>query len=162
MRHADEGTLHSFLDGELSPAEVEELERHLSVCVPCRALLAEAGYPKGFEIDFHCTSNRLPGDGALCAALQRFDGVLTHEQHCLTPHHLRKQSFISLQLFSLIVDGGEFDWHRAHTFTGTLNRCAQTHIQIRAESEAKIVAARLRFARRGLLELYQDFSRGDW
>lgn len=34
-----------------------------------RALLAEAGYPKGFEIDFHCTSNRLPGDGALCEAL---------------------------------------------------------------------------------------------
>ena len=34
-----------------------------------RALLAEAGYPKGFEIDLHCTSNRLPGDGALCEAL---------------------------------------------------------------------------------------------
>ncbi len=34
-----------------------------------RALLAEAGYPKGFEIDFHCTNNRLPGDGALCEAL---------------------------------------------------------------------------------------------
>ncbi|UFN48152.1 ABC transporter substrate-binding protein [Roseomonas sp. OT10] len=34
-----------------------------------RALLAEAGYPKGFEIDFFSTSNRLPGDGALCEAL---------------------------------------------------------------------------------------------
>ena len=34
-----------------------------------RALLAEAGFPKGFEIDFHCTSNRLPGDGPLCEAL---------------------------------------------------------------------------------------------
>jgi peptide/nickel transport system substrate-binding protein len=34
-----------------------------------RALLAEAGYPKGFEIDFFCTSNRLPGDGQLCEAL---------------------------------------------------------------------------------------------
>jgi len=42
MRHADEGTLHSYLDGELSPAEVTELERHLSVCAPCRAQLAEA------------------------------------------------------------------------------------------------------------------------
>ena len=42
MRHADEGTLHSYLDGELSPAEVVELERHLSVCAPCRAQLAEA------------------------------------------------------------------------------------------------------------------------
>ncbi len=34
-----------------------------------RALLAEAGYPRGFEIDFHSTSNRLPGDAALCEAL---------------------------------------------------------------------------------------------
>lgn len=34
-----------------------------------RALLAEAGYPHGFELDFHCTNNRLPGDGALCEAL---------------------------------------------------------------------------------------------
>src|SRR6476659_5831473 len=42
VRHADEGTLHSWLDGELSPAEVTELERHLSVCAPCRAQLAEA------------------------------------------------------------------------------------------------------------------------
>lgn len=42
MRHADEGTLHSYLDGELTPAEVTELERHLSICAPCRAQLAEA------------------------------------------------------------------------------------------------------------------------
>ena len=37
--------------------------------VRARALLAEAGYPKGFEVDFFSTSNRLPGDGALCEAL---------------------------------------------------------------------------------------------
>lgn len=42
MKHADEGQLHAYLDGELTPAEVTELERHLSVCVPCRALLDEA------------------------------------------------------------------------------------------------------------------------
>ncbi|MBC7801722.1 MAG: ABC transporter substrate-binding protein [Gemmatimonadaceae bacterium] len=36
-----------------------------------RALLAEAGYPRGFEIDFHCTANRLPGDAALCEALSQ-------------------------------------------------------------------------------------------
>jgi peptide/nickel transport system substrate-binding protein len=34
-----------------------------------RALLAEAGYPRGFEVDFFSTNNRLPGDGALCEAL---------------------------------------------------------------------------------------------
>ncbi len=34
-----------------------------------RGLLAEAGYPKGFEMDFFCTSGRLPGDSALCEAL---------------------------------------------------------------------------------------------
>lgn len=42
MQHVDEGILHAFLDGELSPAEVTELERHTSVCVPCRTALAEA------------------------------------------------------------------------------------------------------------------------
>ena len=42
MRHADEGILHSYLDGELTPAEVTELERHLSICAPCRVQLAEA------------------------------------------------------------------------------------------------------------------------
>ena len=42
MRHADEGILHSYLDGEFTPAEVTELERHLSVCAPCRAQMAEA------------------------------------------------------------------------------------------------------------------------
>lgn len=42
MQHADEGTLHAYLDGELDAAERAELERHLSVCVPCRNALAEA------------------------------------------------------------------------------------------------------------------------
>jgi peptide/nickel transport system substrate-binding protein len=34
-----------------------------------KALLAEAGYPRGFEVDFFATANRLPGDSALCEAL---------------------------------------------------------------------------------------------
>ncbi|WP_426956614.1 ABC transporter substrate-binding protein [Muricoccus radiodurans] len=34
-----------------------------------RALLAEAGYPRGLEVDFFATNNRLPGDAALCEAL---------------------------------------------------------------------------------------------
>lgn len=36
-----------------------------------KELLAAAGYPKGFEIDFSCTNNRLPGDGAVCEALSQ-------------------------------------------------------------------------------------------
>ncbi|WP_394788689.1 ABC transporter substrate-binding protein [Rhodoferax sp.] len=36
-----------------------------------KKLLAEAGYPKGFEIDFFCTNNRLPGDSAVCEALSQ-------------------------------------------------------------------------------------------
>ncbi len=36
-----------------------------------KQLLADAGYPKGFEIDFHCTNNRLPGDSAVCEALSQ-------------------------------------------------------------------------------------------
>jgi len=34
-----------------------------------RQLLTEAGYPNGFRIRFAFTSDRLPGDGAVCAAL---------------------------------------------------------------------------------------------
>jgi peptide/nickel transport system substrate-binding protein len=34
-----------------------------------KALLTEAGYPDGFEIDFTCTSNRVPGDSVVCEAL---------------------------------------------------------------------------------------------
>lgn len=42
MSHIDEGTLHAYLDGELSAVERADLERHLSVCVPCRNALHEA------------------------------------------------------------------------------------------------------------------------
>lgn len=34
-----------------------------------KALLVEAGYPEGFEIDFTCTNNRVPGDAVVCEAL---------------------------------------------------------------------------------------------
>lgn len=34
-----------------------------------KALLAEAGYPNGFKMDLYCTSDRLPGDGAICQGL---------------------------------------------------------------------------------------------
>ncbi|WP_010100276.1 ABC transporter substrate-binding protein [Verminephrobacter aporrectodeae] len=34
-----------------------------------RELLAQAGYPDGFALPLHCTSDRLPGDAALCSAL---------------------------------------------------------------------------------------------
>ncbi len=34
-----------------------------------KELLTEAGYPDGFQIDLFCTSDRLPGDGAICQGL---------------------------------------------------------------------------------------------
>ncbi len=34
-----------------------------------KSLLTAAGYPQGFKVDLHCTNDRLPGDGAICAAL---------------------------------------------------------------------------------------------
>lgn len=34
-----------------------------------KAMLADAGYPKGFEVDLYCTADRLPGDGAICQGL---------------------------------------------------------------------------------------------
>lgn len=41
MSHVDEGTLHAYLDGALSPAERTGLEQHLAQCDACRTQLAE-------------------------------------------------------------------------------------------------------------------------
>ena len=41
MSHVDEGTLHAYLDGELSGAERAQLEAHLTECAACRGRLAE-------------------------------------------------------------------------------------------------------------------------
>lgn len=48
MRHPDEGTIHAWLDGALSPEEVRALEAHVQECEPCAALVVEArGYLAG-------------------------------------------------------------------------------------------------------------------
>ncbi len=44
------------------PAREYDLEQ-------AKELLAEAGYPDGFEVDFTCTNNRVPGDAVVCEAL---------------------------------------------------------------------------------------------
>ena len=41
MSHADDGTLHAYLDGELSALEAVRLEAHLSECADCRRRLGE-------------------------------------------------------------------------------------------------------------------------
>jgi peptide/nickel transport system substrate-binding protein len=51
-----------FGSSENIPEPVYDPER-------AKALLAEAGYPDGFEMDLYCTNDRLPGDGAICEGL---------------------------------------------------------------------------------------------
>lgn len=41
MSHVDDGTLHAYLDGELTPVEIERLETHFAGCSACRARLDE-------------------------------------------------------------------------------------------------------------------------
>src|SRR5690348_16370658 len=41
VSHVDEGTLHAYLDGELSGAERAQLESHLAGCTACRDRLTE-------------------------------------------------------------------------------------------------------------------------
>ncbi len=41
MSHVDDGTLHAYLDGELSPPEVRGVEAHLAQCPACRGRLDE-------------------------------------------------------------------------------------------------------------------------
>jgi hypothetical protein len=42
MQHLDEGTIHAWLDGELSPSEAEQLEAHTRECAECAQKVAEA------------------------------------------------------------------------------------------------------------------------
>ena len=39
VSHVDEGTLHAYLDGELSPAETQGVDAHLAQCADCRERL---------------------------------------------------------------------------------------------------------------------------
>lgn len=41
MSHVDEGTLHGYLDGQLTSMETVKLEAHLAECAACRARLEE-------------------------------------------------------------------------------------------------------------------------
>lgn len=41
MSHVDEGTLHAYLDGELTPADRAALEAHIAQCAACRERLGE-------------------------------------------------------------------------------------------------------------------------
>src|SRR5438876_1843577 len=41
MSHVDDGTLHAYFDGELSPAEVQGVDAHLAQCPACRGRLDE-------------------------------------------------------------------------------------------------------------------------
>jgi len=42
MQHPDEGTIHSWLDGALSPDEAAQVEAHVKDCPQCQAAVAEA------------------------------------------------------------------------------------------------------------------------
>ena len=42
MQHLDEGTIHSWLDGALTPDETARVEAHVAECAQCAAAVAEA------------------------------------------------------------------------------------------------------------------------
>ena len=42
MQHLDEGTIHAWLDGELSPTDTEQIEAHTRECAECAQRVAEA------------------------------------------------------------------------------------------------------------------------
>ena len=41
MSHVDDGMMHGYLDGELSPAETRGIDAHLTECPHCRRRLEE-------------------------------------------------------------------------------------------------------------------------
>jgi hypothetical protein len=42
MQHPDEGTIHAWIDGELSPEQDSEIATHVAGCAECAAMVAEA------------------------------------------------------------------------------------------------------------------------
>src|SRR5260221_5336544 len=42
MQHLDEGTIHAWLDGELSPSDAEQIEAHARECAECDQRVAQA------------------------------------------------------------------------------------------------------------------------
>ena len=42
MQHPDEGTIHAWIDGQLSADEGAALEAHAGECAECRAAIADA------------------------------------------------------------------------------------------------------------------------
>lgn len=42
MQHPDEGTIHAWIDGELSPEQASEITTHIAGCPECAAMVAEA------------------------------------------------------------------------------------------------------------------------
>ena len=42
MQHLDEGTIHAWIDGELSPDEANDVTAHASACPECAVMVAEA------------------------------------------------------------------------------------------------------------------------
>lgn len=58
-----------FGSSEDVPERVHDPER-------AKELLAEAGYPEGFCMELYCTSDRLPGDGAICQGLGQMFAVV--------------------------------------------------------------------------------------
>jgi len=42
MQHPDEGTIHAWIDGQLSPEQASEITAHVAGCAECAAMVAEA------------------------------------------------------------------------------------------------------------------------
>jgi peptide/nickel transport system substrate-binding protein len=47
----------------------ERIEMPVYDPAKAKEMLADAGYPDGFEVDLYCTADRLPGDAAICQGL---------------------------------------------------------------------------------------------
>ena len=42
MQHLEDGVIHAWLDGELSPEETSALEQHVALCSSCSDKVVEA------------------------------------------------------------------------------------------------------------------------
>ncbi len=91
MKHLDEATLQTYLDGELSSANLKEAKAHLAVCADCTALLEETKAEALQVCALFNQENHLPVPSSrlkqrLDAAIAQTDALPPRYAESVNPH----------------------------------------------------------------------------
>jgi hypothetical protein len=105
MQHPDEGTIHAWLDGALSPEEGRAIEEHAAECASCAAAIAEARGLIAGSSRILSALDAVPG-GVLPAA-DTFDALGSEQVKRVRPAWWRS---VPLRAAAAIVLVGSVSW----------------------------------------------------